>query len=127
LYTSSTNSISVYADPSYSRIIHMTGAKGGYTNKLILPRVSEDNYGTEMTIVCRQYLSTRSVTGTEGDLIVVDYDDRGGVYTDERTLVLATGNNGGVLNVVSTPQGWLVANCSHDGCSDSGVILKFKV
>lgn len=127
LYTSSTNSISVYADPSYSRIIHMTGAKGGYTNKLILPRVSEDNYGTEMTIVCRQYPSTRSVTGTEGDLIVVDYDDRGSVYTDERTLVLATGNNGGVLNVVSTPQGWLVANCSHDGCSDSGVILKFKV
>lgn len=127
LYTSSTNSISVYADPSYSRIIHMTGAKGGYTNKLILPRVSEDNYGTEMTIVCRQCPSTRSVTGTEGDLIVVDYDDRGSVYTDERTLVLATGNNGGVLNVVSTPQGWLVANCSHDGCSDSGVILKFKV
>ena len=127
LYVSSTNSISVYADPSYSRIIHMTGAKGGYTNKLILPRVNEDNYGTEMTIVCRQYPSTRSVTGTEGSLVVVDYDDRGSVYTDERTLVLATGNNGGVLNVVSTPQGWLVSNCSHDGCSDSGIILKFKV
>lgn len=127
LYTSSTNAISVYADPSYSRIIHMTGAKRDYTNKLILPRVNEDNYGTEMTIVCRQYPSTRSVTGTEGSLVVVDYDDRGSVYTDERTLVLATGNNGGVLNVVSTPQGWLITNCSHDGCSDSGIILKFKV
>lgn len=127
LYTSSTNAISVHADPSYSRIIHMTGAKSDYTNKLILPRVNEDNYGTEMTIVCRQYPSTRSVTGTEGSLVVVDYDDRGSVYTDERTLVLATGNNGGVLNVVSTPQGWLITNCSHDGCSDSGIILKFKV
>ena len=127
LYTSSTNAISVYANPSYSKIIHMTGAKGGYTNKLILPSVSEDNYGTEMTIVCRQYPSTRSITGTEGGLIVVDYANRGNIYTDERTLLLAVGNNGGVLNVVSTPQGWLITNCSHDGCSDSGVILKFKV
>lgn len=127
LYTSSTNAISVYANPSYSKIIHMTGAKGGYTNKLILPSVSENNYGTEMTIVCRQYPSTRSITGTEGDLHIVTYDNRGSTYTDERTLVLAKGNNGGILNVVSTPQGWLITNCSHDGCSDSGVILKFKV
>lgn len=127
LYTSSTNAISVYANPSYSKIIHMTGAKGGYTNKLILPSVSENNYGTEMTIVCRQYPSTRSITGTEGDLHIVTYDNRGNTYTDERTLVLAKGNNGGILNVVSTPQGWLITNCSHDGCSDSGVILKFKV
>lgn len=127
LYTSSTNAISVYANPSYSKIIHMTGAKGGYTNKLILPSVSENNYGTEMTIVCRQYPSTRSITGTEGRLIVVDYANRGNIYTDERTLLLAVGNNGGVLNVVSTPQGWLITNCSHDGCSDSGIILKFKV
>lgn len=127
LYTSSTNAISVYANPSYSKIIHMTGAKGGYTNKLILPSVSENNYGTEMTIVCRQYPSTRSITGTEGDLHIVTYDSRGSTYTDERTLVLAKGNNGGILNVVSTPQGWLITNCSHDGCSDSGIILKFKV
>lgn len=127
LYTSSTNSIAVYANPSYSRIIHMVGAKKGYTNKLILPSVSEDNYGTEMTIVCRQYPSSRSITGTEGGLVVVDYSKRGNIYTDERTLVLAVGNNGGILNVVSTPQGWLVTKCSHDGCSDSGVILKFKV
>lgn len=127
LYTSSTNSIAVYANPSYSRIIHMVGAKSGYANKLILPSVSEDNYGTEMTIVCRQYPSSRSITGTEGGLVVVDYSNRGNVYTDERTLVLAVGNNGGILNVVSTPQGWLVTKCSHDGCSDSGVILKFKV
>ena len=127
LYTSSTNAISVYANPSYSKIIHMTGAKGGYTNKLILPSVSEDNYGTEMTIVCRQYLSTRSITGTEGNLHITTYDNRGSTYTDERTLVLAKGNNGGILNVVSTPQGWLITNCSHDGCSDSGIILKFKV
>lgn len=127
LYTSSTNSIAVYANPSYSRIIHMVGAKLGYTNKLILPSVSEDNYGTEMTIVCRQYPSSRSITGTEGGLVVVDYSNRGNIYTDERTLVLAVGNNGGILNVVSTPQGWLVTKCSHDGCSDSGVILKFKV
>lgn len=127
LYTSSTNAISVYANPSYSKIIHMTGAKGGYTNKLILPSVSEDNYGTEMTIVCRQYPSTRSITGTEGNLHIATYDNRGSTYTDERTLVLAKGNNGGILNVVSTPQGWLITNCSHDGCSDSGVILKFKV
>lgn len=127
LYTSSTNSIAVYANPSYSRIIHMVGAKIGYTNKLILPSVSEDNYGTEMTIVCRQYPSSRSITGTEGGLVVVDYSNRDNIYTDERTLVLAVGNNGGILNVVSTPQGWLVTKCSHDGCSDSGVILKFKV
>ena len=127
LYTSSTNSIAVYANPSYSRIIHMVGAKMGYTNKLILPSVSEDNYGTEMTIVCRQYPSSRSITGTEGELVVVDYSNRGNIYTDERTLVLAVGNNGGILNVLSTPQGWLVTKCSHDGCSDSGVILKFKV
>lgn len=127
LYTSSTNAISVYANPSYSKIIHMTGAKRGYTNKLILPSVSEDNYGTEMTIVCRQYPSTRSITGTEGNLHIVTYDNRGNTYTDERTLVLAKGDNGGILNVVSTPQGWLITNCSHDGCSDSGVILKFKV
>lgn len=127
LYTSSTNAISVYANPSYSKIIHMTGAKGGYTNKLILPSVSEDNYGTEMTIVCRQYPSIRSVTGTEGNLHIVTYDNRGNTYTDERTLVLAKGNNGGILNVVSTLQGWLITNCSHDGCSDSGIILKFKV
>lgn len=127
LYTSSTNAISVYANPSYSRIIHMVGAKSGYANKLILPSVSEDNYGTEMTIVCRQYPSSRSITGTEGGLVVVDYSNRDNVYTDERTLVLAVGNNGGILNVVSTPQGWLVTKCSHDGCSDSGVILKFKV
>lgn len=127
LYTSSTNAISVYANPSYSKIIHMTGAKGGYTNKLILPSVSEDNYGTEMTIVCRQYPSIRSITGTEGNLHIVTYDSRGSTYTDERTLVLAKGNNGGILNVVSTPQGWLITNCSHDGCSDSGIILKFKV
>lgn len=127
LYTSSTNAISVYANPSYSKIIHMTGAKDGYTNKLILPSVSEDNYGTEMTIVCRQYPSTRSITGTEGNLHIVTYDSRGSTYTDERTLVLAKGNNGGILNVVSTPQGWLITNCSHDGCSDSGIILKFKV
>ena len=127
LCTSSTNSIAVYANPSYSRIIHMVGAKIGYTNKLILPSVSEDNYGTEMTIVCRQYPSSRSITGTEGGLVVVDYSNRGNIYTDERTLVLAVGNNGGILNVVSTPQGWLVTKCSHDGCSDSGVILKFKV
>lgn len=127
LYTSSTNAISVYANPSYSKIIHMTGAKGGYTNKLILPSVSEDNYGTEMTIVCRQYPSTRSITGTEGNLHIVTYDNRGNTYTDERILVLAKGNNGGILNVVSTPQGWLITNCSHDGCSDSGIILKFKV
>ena len=127
LYTSSTNAISVYANPSYSKIIHMTGAKRGYTNKLILPSVSENNYGTEMTIVCRQYPSTRSITGTEGNLHIVTYDNRGNTYTDERTLVLAKGNNGGILNVVSTPQGWLITNCSHDGCSDSGVILKFKV
>lgn len=127
LYTSSTNAISVYANPSYSKIIHMTGAKGGYTNKLILPSVSEDNYGTEMTIVCRQYPSTRSITGTEGNLHITTYDNRGSTYTDERTLVLAKGNNGGILNVVSTPQGWLITNCSHDGCSDSGIILKFKV
>ena len=127
LYTSSTNAISVYANPSYSKIIHMTGAKGGYTNKLILPSVSEDNYGTEMTIVCRQYPSIRDITGTEGDLHIVTYDSRGSTYTDERTLVLAKGNNGGILNVVSTPQGWLITNCSHDGCSDSGIILKFKV
>lgn len=127
LYTSSTNAISVYANPSYSKIIHMTGAKGGYTNKLILPSVSENNYGTEMTIVCRQYPSTRSITGTEGNLHITTYDNRGSTYTDERTLVLAKGNNGGILNVVSTPQGWLITNCSHDGCSDSGVILKFKV
>lgn len=127
LYTSSTNSIAVYANPSYSRIIHMVGAKRGYTNKLILPSVSEDNYGTEMTIVCRQYPSSRSITGTEGGLVVVDYSNRGNIYTDERTLVLAAGNNGGILNVVSTSQGWLMTKCSHDGCSDSGVILKFKV
>ena len=127
LYTSSTNAISVYANPSYSKIIHMTGAKRGYTNKLILPSVSEDNYGTEMTIVCRQYPSIRAITGTEGDLHIVTYDSKGSTYTDERTLVLAKGNNGGILNVVSTPQGWLITNCSHDGCSDSGVILKFKV
>lgn len=127
LYTSSTNAISVYANPSYSKIIHMTGAKGGYTNKLILPSVSEDNYGTEMTIVCRQYPSIRAIAGTEGDLHIVTYDDRGNTHTDERTLVLAKGNNGGILNVVSTPQGWLITNCSHDGCSDSGIILKFKV
>lgn len=127
LYTSSTNAISVYANPSYSKIIHMTGAKGGYTNKLILPSVSENNYGTEMTIVCRQYPSTRSITGTEGNLHIVTYDNRGNTYTDERTLVLAKDNNGGILNVVSTPQGWLITNCSHDGCSDSGIILKFKV
>lgn len=127
LYTSSTNAISVYANPSYSKIIHMTGAKGGYTNKLILPSVSEDNYGTEMTIVCRQYPSIRAITGTEGDLHIVTYDNRGSTYTDERTLVLAKDNNGGILNVVSTPQGWLITNCSHDGCSDSGIILKFKV
>ena len=127
LYTSSTNAISVYANPSYSKIIHMTGAKGGYTNKLILPSVSEDNYGTEMTIVCRQYPLIRAITGTEGDLHIVTYDNRGSTYTDERTLVLAKGNNGGILNVVSTPQGWLITNCSHDGCSDSGIILKFKV
>lgn len=127
LYTSSTNAISVYANPSYSKIIHMTGAKGGYANKLILPSVSGDNYGTEMTIVCRQYPSIRAITGTEGDLHIVTYDSRGSTYTDERTLVLAKGNNGGILNVVSTPQGWLITNCSHDGCSDSGVILKFKV
>lgn len=127
LYTSSTNAISVYANPSYSKIIHMTGAKRGYTNKLILPSVSEDNYGTEMTIVCRQYPSIRAITGTEGDLHIVTYDNRGSTYTDERTLVLAKGNNGGILNVVSTPQGWLITNCSHDGCSDSGIILKFKV
>lgn len=127
LYTSSTNAISVYANPSYSKIIHMTGAKRGYTNKLILPSVSEDNYGTEMTIVCRQYPSTRSITGTEGNLHITTYDNRGSTYTDERTLVLAKGNNGGILNVVSTPQGWLITNCSHDGCSDSGIILKFKV
>lgn len=127
LYTSSTNAISVYANPSYSKIIHMTGAKNGYTNKLILPSVSEDNYGTEMTIVCRQHPSTRSITGTEGNLHIVTYDNRGNTYTDERTLVLAKGNNGGILNVVSTPQGWLITNCSHDGCSDSGIILKFKV
>lgn len=127
LYTSSTNAISVYANPSYSKIIHMTGAKEGYTNKLILPSVSEDNYGTEMTIVCRQHPSIRAITGTEGDLHIVTYDSRGSTYTDERTLVLAKGNNGGILNVVSTPQGWLITNCSHDGCSDSGIILKFKV
>lgn len=127
LYTSSTNAISVYANPSYSKIIHMTGAKYGYTNKLILPSVSEDNYGTEITIVCRQYPSIRAITGTEGDLHIVTYDSRGSTYTDERTLVLAKGNNGGILNVVSTPQGWLITNCSHDGCSDSGIILKFKV
>ena len=127
LYTSSTNAISVYANPSYSKIIHMTGAKEGYTNKLILPSVSEDNYGTEMTIVCRQYPSIGAITGTEGDLHIVTYDSRGSTYTDERTLVLAKGNNGGILNVVSTPQGWLITNCSHDGCSDSGIILKFKV
>lgn len=127
LYTSSTNAISVYANPSYSKIIHMTGAKGGYTNKLILPSVSEDNYGTEMTIVCRQYPSIRGITGTEGNLHIVTHDNRGSTYTDERTLVLAKGNNGGILNVVSTPQGWLITNCSHDGCSDSGIILKFKV
>lgn len=127
LYTSSTNAISVYANPSYSKIIHMTGAKRDYTNKLILPSVSENNYGTEMTIVCRQYPSTRSITGTEGNLHITTYDNRGSTYTDERTLVLAKGNNGGILNVVSTPQGWLITNCSHDGCSDSGVILKFKV
>lgn len=127
IYTSSTNAISVYANPSYSKIIHMVGAKSGYTNKLILPSVSEDNYGTEMTIVCRQYPSSRSITGTEGDLHIVTYDSRGSTYTDERTLVLAKGNNGGILNVVSTPQGWLITNCSHDGCSDSGIILKFKV
>lgn len=127
LYTNSTNAISVYANPSYSKIIHMTGAKGGYTNKLILPSVSEDNYGTEMTIVCRQYPSIRAITGTEGDLHIVTYDSRGSTYTDERTLVLAKGNNGGILNVVSTPQGWLITNCSHDGCSDSGIILKFRV
>ena len=127
LYTSSTNEISVYANPSYSKIIHMTGAKEGYTNKLILPSVSEDNYGTEMTIVCRQYPSIRNITGTEGDLHIVTYDSKGNTYTDERTLVLAKGNNGGILNVVSTPQGWLITNCSHDGCSDSGIILKFKV
>lgn len=127
LYTSSTNAISVYANPSYSRIIHMVGAKSGYANKLILPSVSEDNYGTEMTIVCRQYPSSRSITGTEGDLHIVTYDSRGSTYTDERTLVLAKDNNGGILKVVSTPQGWLITNCSHDGCSDSGVILKFKV
>lgn len=127
LYTSSTNAISVYANPSYSKIIHMTGAKGGYTNRLILPSVSEDNYGTEMTIVCRQYPSIRAVTGTEGNLHITTYDNRESTYTDERTLVLAKGNNGGILNVVSTPQGWLITNCSHDGCSDSGVILKFKV
>lgn len=127
LYTSSTNAISVYANPSYSKIIHMTGAKIGYTNKLILPSVSEDNYGTEMTIVCRQYPSIRAITGTEGDLHIVTYDSRGSTYTDERTLVLAKGNNGGILNVVSTPQGWLITNCSHDGCSDSSIILKFKV
>lgn len=127
LYTSSTNAISVYANPSYSKIIHMTGAKEGYANKLILPSVSEDNYGTEMTIVCRQYPSIRAITGTEGDLHIVTYDNRGSIYTDERTLILAKGNNGGILNVVSTPQGWLITNCSHDGCSDSGIILKFKV
>lgn len=127
LYASSTNAISVQANPSYSKIMHMTGAKEGYTNKLILPSVSENNYGTEMTIVCRQYPSTRSITGTEGNLHIVTYDNRGNTYTDERTLVLAKGNNGGILNVVSTPQGWLITNCSHDGCSDSGVILKFKV
>lgn len=127
LYTSSTNAISVYANPSYSRVIHMTGANGGYTNKLILPKVSEDNYGTEMTIVCRQYPSIRAITGTEGNLHIVTYDNSGSTYTDERTLILAKGNNGGILNVVSTPQGWLITNCSHDGCSDSGIILKFKV
>lgn len=127
LYTSSTNAISVYANPSYSKIIHMVGAKSGYTNKLILPSVGEDNYGTEMTIVCRQYPSSRSITGTEGDLHIVTYDSRGSTYTDERALVLAKDNNGGILNVVSTPQGWLITNCSHDGCSDSGIILKFKV
>lgn len=127
LYTSSTNSIAVYANPSYSRIIHMVGAKRGYANKLILPSVSEDNYGTEMTIVCRQYPPSRSITGTEGGLVVVDYSNRSDMYTDERTLVLTVGNNGGILNVVSTPQGWLVTKCSHDGCSDSGVILRFKV
>lgn len=127
LYTSSTNAISVYANPSYSKIIHMVGAKSGYTNKLILPSVSEDNYGTEMTIVCRQYPLSRSITGTEGNLHVTTYDDRGNTYVDERTLVLAKDNNGGILNVVSTPQGWLITNCSHDGCSDSGIILKFKV
>lgn len=127
LYTSSTNAISVYANPSYSKIVHMTGAKSGYTNNLILPRVGEDNYGTEMTIVCRQYPSIRAITGTEGNLHITTYDSRGNTYADERTLVLAKGNNGGILNVVSTPQGWLITNCSHDGCSDSGVILKFKV
>lgn len=124
---SSGNYIKVYANPSYSKIIHMTGAKEGYTNALILPKVGNDNYGTEMTIVCRQYPSIRSVTGTEGGLIVTDYDNRGNIYLDERTLVLASGKNGGILNVVSTPQGWLITNCSHDGCSDSGIILKFKI
>ena len=127
LYTSSTNAISVYANPSYSKIIHMTGAKDGYTNRLILPSVSEDNYGTEMTIVCRQRPSTKTIVGTKGNLHIVTYGNRGSTYTDERTLVLAKGNNGGILNVVSTPQGWLITNCSHDGCSDSGIILKFKV
>ncbi len=127
IYTSSTNAISVYANPSYSKIIHMVGAKSGYTNKLILPSVSEDNYGTEMTIVCRQHPSIRAITGTEGNLHVTTYENRGNTYVDERTLVLAKGNNGGILNVVSTPQGWLITNCSHDGCSDSGIILKFKV
>jgi hypothetical protein len=127
LYTISTNAISVYANPSYSKIIHMVGAKSGYANKLILPSVSEDNYGTEITIVCRQYPPSRSITGTEGGLVVVDYSNRGDIYTDERTLLLAVGNNGGILNVVSTLQGWLITNCSHDGCSDSGIILKFKV
>ena len=56
-----------------------------------------------MTIVCRQYPSTRSITGTEGNLHITTYDNRGSTYTDERTLVLAKGNNGGILNVVSTP------------------------
>ena len=105
----------------------MTGAKKGYTNALILPKVGNDNYGTEMTIACRQYPSIRSVTGTEGSLIVTDYDNRGNIYLDERTLVLASDKDGGILNVVSTPQGWLITNCSHDGCSDSGIILKFKI
>ena len=30
-------------------------------------------------------------------------NNTGSTYTDERTLVLAKGNNGGILNVVSTP------------------------
>jgi hypothetical protein len=81
----------------------MTGAEGGYTNTLILPKVNKNNYGTEMTIVCRQYPSIRVVTGTEGNLHVVTYDNRGNTYVDERTLVLAKGSNGGILNVVSTP------------------------